>query len=173
MLAIVGSHGCEVNRALQQVRADMLSCGITVNIFDSLPGVPPYRDRQTVRTPRQVVTLRNAADDADAVLVATNYYNRLPSIVHNAIDWLTRGHRSGLSDKPLAVIGRAAKCYSGVWSHCPTDEAGRTGQAPVIESISVATLHDVVRILAEEVEARATGSLTSGAGTAGSGHLGS
>ena len=37
VLAIVGSHGCEVNRALQQVRADMLSCGITVNIFDSLP----------------------------------------------------------------------------------------------------------------------------------------
>jgi NAD(P)H-dependent FMN reductase len=162
VLAIVGSQGRRANPALHQMRADMVLCGVAVNIFDSLRILPLYRDdRQTLRTPKQVVALRNAADEAHAVLIVTNYYDCLPSIVHNAIDWLTRGRQSGLSNKPLAVIGREAECYSGVWSHCQTGEAGRTTGAPIIESITVATLHEVVRMLADEVDVGATGSPTS------------
>ena len=59
----------------------------------------------------------SAAAEADAVLVITSYRGRVPSMAHNAIDWLTRRWRHGaLHDKPLAVIGRSAGCYSGVWS---------------------------------------------------------
>jgi hypothetical protein len=35
VLAIVGSEGRPVKLALHQLRADMSSCGITVNIFES------------------------------------------------------------------------------------------------------------------------------------------
>lgn len=51
VLAIVESQGRRVNPALHQVRADMLLCGVTVNIFDSLRGLPLYRDDRQVGVP--------------------------------------------------------------------------------------------------------------------------
>jgi NAD(P)H-dependent FMN reductase len=161
VLVIVGSQKRPVNLALRQLRADMSLCRIIVNIFDSLRALPQYSDdRETLRTPKQVVALRNAADAADAVLIVANYYDCLPKIVHNAIDWLTCGRQSGLSDKPLAVVGREAECYSGVWTHCQTGEAGRTSGAPIIDSITAATLHEAVQMLADEVDLRAIDSPT-------------
>jgi NAD(P)H-dependent FMN reductase len=159
VLVIVESQKRPVNLALRQLRADMSLCRVIVNIFDSLRDLPLYSDgRETLRTPKQVVALQNAADAADAVLIVRNYYDCLPTIVHNAIDWLTCGRQSGLSEKPLAVVGREAECYSGVWTHCQTGETGRTTGAPIIESITAATLHEAVRMLAEEVDLRATDS---------------
>ena len=48
------------------------------------------------------------------------------------------------------MIGRAAGCYSGVWSHDQTD-ARRSTRPGVIEPITVATLHEAVIKLAGEV----------------------
>jgi hypothetical protein len=55
-------------------------------------------------------------------------------------------------DKPLAVIGRAAGCYSGVWSHQAEDPDGIAGHR-VIEPITVATLREAIKMLAGEVHA--------------------
>ena len=85
------------------------------------------------------------------MLVVTTYHGRVPAVVHNAIDWLTRRwDQAALHDKPLAVIGRAAGCYSGVWSHQTEDADGIAG-ARVIESITVSTLRDGINKLAGEV----------------------
>jgi len=90
-----------------------------------------------------------AAAEADAVLVVTSYRGRVPSMAHNAIDWLTRRWRHGaLHDKPLAVLGRSAGYYSGVWSRRVEDS--RLGPR-VIEPLTVPTLREAVKKLADEV----------------------
>jgi len=97
--------------------------------------------------------LRTAATEADAVLIVTTYHGRVPAGVHNAIDWLTRRwDQAALHDKPLAVVGRASDCYSGVWSH-RTDCAGRGGGTRVIDSITVSNLRAAINKLACEVHA--------------------
>jgi NAD(P)H-dependent FMN reductase len=74
-------------------------------------------------------------------------------VVHNAIDWLTRRwDQAALHDKPLAVIGRASGCYSGVWSH-QTQDADRTAGPRVIDSITVSTLREAIKKLAFQAHA--------------------
>jgi hypothetical protein len=131
--------------------------GITLNTFDSLSDLPWYSETlEKDRTPSSVEALRRAAAEADAVLIVTNYHGRVPAVVHNAIDWLTRRWDQGaLHDKPLAVIGRAAGCYSGVWSHQAEDADGIAGPR-VIESITVPTLREAIKTLTCEVHAGTT-----------------
>ena len=157
VLIIVGLRAGSVHRALAKVAADSAADGITLNTFDSLSDLPWYSETlEKHRTPSSVEALRRAAAEAHAVLIVTNYHGRVPAVVHNAIDWLTRRWDQGaLHDKPLAVIGRAAGCYSGVWSHQAEDADGIAGPR-VIESITVPTLREAIKKLTCEVHAGTT-----------------
>jgi NADPH-dependent FMN reductase len=65
--------------------------GIALNMFENLTDLPRYSETFENRgTPSSVEALRTAAADADAVLIVTTYHGRVPTGVHNAIDWLTR-----------------------------------------------------------------------------------
>jgi NADPH-dependent FMN reductase len=152
VLTIVGLRASSVARALAKVAADSSADGITLNTFDCLSDLPRYSEALENRaTPSSVGALRTAATAADAVLVVTTYQGRMPAMVHNAIDWLTRRWDQGaLHDKPLAVIGRAAGCYTGVWSHQAEDADGIAGRR-VVEPITVTTLGDAIKMLAGEV----------------------
>lgn len=152
VLIIVGLRAASVNRELATVAADSSTDGIALNMFESLTDLPRYSETfENCGTPSSVDALRTAAAEADAVLIVTTYQGRMPAVVHNAIDWLTRRwDQTALHDKPLAVIGRAAGCYSGVWSHQTEDADGIAG-ARVIESITVSTLRDGINKLAGEV----------------------
>jgi NAD(P)H-dependent FMN reductase len=154
VLIIVGLRAASVNRELAKVAADSSADGIALNMFDSLTELPRYSETFEYRgTPSSVGDLRTAAAEADAVLIVTTYHGRVPAAVHNAIDWLTRRwDQAALHDKPLAVIGRASGCYSGVWSH-QTEDADRTARARVIESITVSDLAEAINKLAREVHA--------------------
>ena len=154
VLTIVGLRASSVARALANVAADSSADGITLNTFDCLSDLPRYSEAlENGGTPSSVGALRTAAAEADAVLVVTTYQGRIPAMVHNAIDWLTRRWDQGaLHDKPLAVIGRAAGCYTGVWSHQAEDADGIAGHR-VIEPITVATLGEAIKMLAGEVHA--------------------
>jgi NAD(P)H-dependent FMN reductase len=162
VLIIVGLRAASVDRELAKVAADGPADGIALNRFDSLTELPRYRETfEDLETPSSVGDLRRAAAEADAVLIVTTYHGRVPTVVHNAIDWLTRRwDQAALHDKPLAVIGRASGCYSGVWSH-QTEDADRIAGPRVIESITVSDLAEAVKKLAGEVRAgdadRATG----------------
>jgi hypothetical protein len=72
-------------------------------------------------------------------------------MAHNAIDWLTGRWRHGvLHHKPLAVVGRSSGYYSGVLSRQVADTRG--GLEPVvIEPLTVRTLREAVKKLADEV----------------------
>lgn len=152
LLVIVGLRASSVNRVLTKAAADSAADGIALNIFDSLSDLPRYSEASEERgTPSSVGALRTAAAEADAVLVMTNYHGRVPAVVHNAIDWLTRRwDEAALHEKPLAVIGRAAGCYSGVWSH-QTDNTDGIAGPRMIEPITVSTLREAINKLASEV----------------------
>ena len=152
VLIIVGLRAGAVNRELAQVAADSSADGIALKMFDNLTDLPRYSESLEKRgTPSSVGALRTAAAEADAVLVVTNYRGRVPTTVHNAIDWLTqRCEQAALHDKPLAVIGRASGCYSGVWSH-QTEDADRIAGPRVIDSITVSNLREAIKKLASEV----------------------
>jgi NAD(P)H-dependent FMN reductase len=154
VLIIVGLRAGSVDGVLAKVAADSSADGMTLNIFDNLNDLPRYSETlEKGETSRSVGALRTAAAEADAVLVVTNYHGRIPGVVHNAIDWLTRRWDQGaLHDKPLAVIGRAAGCYSGVWSH-QTDGADGLAGSRIIEPITVSTLGEAINKLACEAHA--------------------
>src|ERR1700754_79892 len=118
VLVLVGLRESPVSRALSRLAIDSSPDGVMVNVFDDLARLPRYREAlETHEMPEDVVALRIAATEADAVLVLTSYHGRVPALAHNAIDWLTRRWRRGaLHDKPLAVVGRSSGCFSGVWS---------------------------------------------------------
>ena len=152
VLVLVGLPAGPVNRALSRHALDSSPAGVMVNVFDDLAGLPRYSEAlEAAGPPDSVVALRNAAAEADALLVVTSYRGRIPSMAHCAIDWLTRRWSYGaLHDKPLAVVGRSTGCYSGVWSRQLADSRGGLGPR-VIEPLTVATLRDVVKSLADDV----------------------
>jgi hypothetical protein len=152
VLALVGLPAGRVNRELSRLAIDSSPDGVVVNVFDDLMCLPRYNEAlETHGTPDAVVALRAAAIEADAVLIVTSYRGRIPSVAHSAIDWLTRRWRHGaLHDKPLAVVGRSAGCYSGVWSRQIEDAQGDLGPR-VIEPLEVPTLREVMKKLADEV----------------------
>jgi NAD(P)H-dependent FMN reductase len=151
VLVLVGLPAGPVNRALSRHAIGSSPDGVLVNVFSDVASLPRYReDLETWGKPDAVVDLRLAAAEADAVLVVTSYRGRVPSMAHNAIDWLTRRWRHGaLHDKPLAVVGPSAGCYSGVWSRQIEDSCGGLGPR-VIEPITMPTLRDAVKKLADE-----------------------
>jgi NAD(P)H-dependent FMN reductase len=154
VLIIVGLRTGSVNRELAEVGADSSADGITLKMFDNLTDLPRYSESfEAHATPSSVGALRTVATEAHAMLIVTTYRGRVPAVVHNAIDWLTRRwDEAALHDKPLAVIGRVSGCYSGVWSHQAEDGDGISGSR-VIESITVSTLREAIKKLAGEVHA--------------------
>jgi hypothetical protein len=152
VLVVIGLPAGLVNRALSRHAIDSSPDGVMVNVFNDIACLPRYREALETRAkPDAVVDLRLAAAEADAVLVITSYRGRVPSLAHNAIDWLTRRWRRGaLHDKPLAVVGPSAGCYSGVWSRQIEDTRGGLGPR-VIEPLTVPTLREAVKKLADEV----------------------
>jgi len=152
VLVIAGISISAVSRGLTDAAALCSPDGITLNVFDSLAYLPDYSETlESQPLPRPAAALRNAAIEAHATMVLTHYYGHIPKMVHNAIDWLTRGwNHSALHDKPLAVIGPTKDGYSGIWSRHQTEESRRIAGARVIEPITVTTLHEAVTKLAEQ-----------------------
>jgi NAD(P)H-dependent FMN reductase len=152
VLVLVGLPAGPINRELSRHAIDSSPDGVLVNVFSDVASLPRYReDLETWGKPDAVVDLRLAAAEADAVLVLTSYRGRVPSMAHNAIDWLTRRWRhGGLHDKPLAVVGPSAGTYGGVWSREIDDTRSGLGRR-VIEPLTVQTLRDAFEKLADEV----------------------
>jgi NADPH-dependent FMN reductase len=152
VLVLVGLPAGPVNRALSRHAIDSSPDGVLVHVFSDVASLPRYReDLETWGKPDAVVDLRLAAAEADAVLVVTSHRGRVTSMAHNAIDWLTHRWRHGAPhDKPLALLGRSAECYSGVWSRQIEGMCGGLGPR-MIEPLTAPTLCDAVRKLADEV----------------------
>jgi hypothetical protein len=152
VLVLIGLPFGPVNQALSRHVLNKAPDGVMVNVFDDLFRLPRYSEAlEAAGPPDAVIALRAAAAEADALLIVTSYRGRIPPVAHSAIDWLTRRWSCGaLHDKPLAVIGRSAGCYSGVWSRQVEDIRGDSGSR-VIEPLAVPTLCEAVKMLADDV----------------------
>lgn len=124
VLTLVGSlRRDSTNARLAQAIAEYAPEGINVEVAapEALSSLPFYNEdiEADGEAPEQVQALREAASQADALLIVTPEYNAtLPAVVKNAIDWLSRPYgQSALKDKPAAVVGTSMGQYGGVWAH--------------------------------------------------------
>ena len=107
------------NSALLRAAAERLPAGAELVEFNRLREVPPYdEDVELEATPAVVEELREAVQNADAVLVATPEYNHsIPGQLKNALDWVSRpAGKSALNGKPAAAIGASTGMFGAVWA---------------------------------------------------------
>jgi chromate reductase len=121
ILAISGSlRAASHNTALLRAAAELAPEGIEFELYEDLVALPPYNeDRDTDQPPTEVARLRDAIEDADAVLFATPEYNAtMPGQVKQVVDWASRprGPDAALWGKPVAAIGASVTDYGAMWA---------------------------------------------------------
>ena len=137
VLAISGSLRRDShNTALLRAAAELLPPPVELEIFDGLKAVEPYDEDDDGDIPAAVARLREALEDADAVLFATPEYNSsVPGQLKNAIDWASRPlGKNALWGKPVAVVGASTGMFGAVWSQAEVRKAAAASGARVIES---------------------------------------
>ena len=119
ILGISGSLRRESNNSkLLLAAAGLLPPGAELVAFERLKEIPPYDEDDEATDHEAVVALREAIEQADAVLIATPEYNHsLPGHLKNALDWMSRPlATSPLRGKPAAVIGGSTGIFGAVWA---------------------------------------------------------
>ena len=107
------------NSALLRAAAERLPAGAELVLYEGLAEISPYDEDAEVRdVPGPVRVLREAIQDADAVLIATPEYNHsIPGQLKNALDWASRpAGESSLNGTPAAVIGASTGMFGAVWA---------------------------------------------------------
>jgi chromate reductase len=120
VLAISGSlRRDSFNSGLLRAAAEVAPDGVEVVIYDGLREIPPYdQDDEATAVPPEVLQLRRAIEDADALLFATPEYNgSVPGVLKNAVDWASRPRATTvMQNKPAAVIGASTGMFGAVWA---------------------------------------------------------
>jgi len=141
VLALLGSlRAASVNRQIAELAAANAPDGVSVTLYDGLGDIPFYNEElDGADAPAAAVKLRAAIAEADAILVVTPEYNGgIPTVVKNAIDWLSRPYgKSAVAGKPLAVIGTALGRYGGVWAHDESRKSFGIAGANVVDALSL------------------------------------
>ena len=138
ILALVGSlRAGSHNRQLAEAAVKHAPEGVEVVLHEGLGQVPFYNEDIDVEgtVPEAATALRNAAAQADALLLFSPEYNgTIPAVLKNAIDWLSRPYGAGaLSGKPVAVVGTAFGQFGGVWAQDETRKSAGIAGAQVLE----------------------------------------
>src|SRR5688500_14845934 len=104
------------NTGLLRAASELLPPAAELVLFDGLGEIPPYSEDHEPRQPPPVLRLREAIEQADAVLFATPEYNHsVPGQLKNAIDWISRPVEGNpLWGKPVAVMGASTGTFGAV-----------------------------------------------------------
>jgi chromate reductase len=124
------------NTALLRAAGTLLPAGVNLRVFGGLHAVPPYDEDADGDTPPPPVTaLREALQEADALLIATPEYNAsVPGVLKNALDWASRPYPdNAVRHKPVAVIGASTGLFGAVWAQAEIRKALRAAGANVLE----------------------------------------
>jgi chromate reductase, NAD(P)H dehydrogenase (quinone) len=121
ILGISGSLRADShNTALLRAAAEQLPPGVEIEFYEGLRDIPPYdQDEDDAGNHHPaVLALREAIDQADAVLISTPEYNHsIPGVLKNALDWVSRPvATSPLRGKPAAVVGASTSLFGAVWA---------------------------------------------------------
>ncbi|HKS03203.1 MAG TPA: NADPH-dependent FMN reductase [Arthrobacter sp.] len=150
VLALVGSlradsHNRKLAEAIQLNAPD----SIDIVIHESLGNIPFYNEDIDVegQVPAAAAALREAAGQADALLLVTPEHNgTMPASLKNAIDWLSRPFGAGaLAGKPTAVVGTAFGQFGGVWAQDEARKAVGIAGARVLEEAKLAVPGSMIR----------------------------
>ncbi|GLY47100.1 NADPH-dependent FMN reductase [Lentzea sp. NBRC 102530] len=140
-----GSHNRRLAEAAVQISPDHVEIGL----FEDLGTIPFYNEDIDAEgtVPAAATKLREAAADADALLLVSPEYNgTIPAVLKNAIDWLSRPYGAGaLSGKPVAVVGTAFGQYGGVWAQDEARKAVRIAGGVPAEDLTLSIPGSVVR----------------------------
>lgn len=151
ILGIPGSvrHG-SLNILLLRAAAEQAGPDATVSIVDqpqlaALPSFDPDAD-----PPPPAQELRDAVEEADAVLFATPEYNgSMPGSLKNAIDWMATPSRQGpLRGKPAAVVGAGRDDVGCDWAHADARKVLEMAGARVIDD--GLSIEDAERVLGSD-----------------------
>jgi chromate reductase, NAD(P)H dehydrogenase (quinone) len=124
------------NGTLLRAAAELLPPPVELEVFEGLKAVEPYDEDDDRRLgPVGARRLREAIEDADAILIATPEYNHsVPGQLKNAIDWASRPlGENALWGKPVAVVGASTGMFGAVWSQAEVRKSLGASGARVIE----------------------------------------
>jgi len=150
VLTLVGSlRSGSTNQQLAEASASNAPEGVEVQLYSGLENIPFYNEDNDVdgAVPAAAQALRDAATEADALMLITPEYNgTMPAVLKNAIDWLSRPFGSGaVKDLPSVVVGTAFGQYGGVWAQDEARKALSIAGANVLEDVKLAIPNSVVR----------------------------
>lgn len=150
VLTLVGSlRNGSTNKQLAEAGVANAPEGVEVSLFSGLENIPFYNEDNDVEgaVPAAAQALRDAAAEADALMVVTPEYNgTMPAVLKNAIDWLSRPFGSGaVKDLPTAVVGTAFGQFGGVWAQDEARKALNIAGANVLEDVKLSIPNSVVR----------------------------
>ena len=150
VLALVGSLRADShNRKLAEAIQLNAPEDVEIVIHESLGNIPFYNEDIDVegQVPAAATALREAAGQADALLLVTPEHNgTMPASLKNAIDWLSRPFGAGaLAGKPTAVVGTAFGQFGGVWAQDEARKAVGIAGARVLEDAKLAVPGSMVR----------------------------
>jgi chromate reductase len=124
------------NTALLRTAGTLLPAGVKLRVFRGLHAVPPYdEDADGDPPPPPVTALRDAIEQADALLIATPEYNAsVPGVLKNALDWASRPYPvNAVRRRPAAVIGASTGLFGAVWAQAEVRKALRAAGADVLD----------------------------------------
>jgi chromate reductase len=120
ILGIVGSlRRDSYNAMLMRAAGELLPSDVELVVFEGLAEIPAFdEDLEDGPAPRAATVLKQAIDEADAVLFATPEYNgSVPGFLKNALDWVSRPFENNpLRNKPVAVMGASTGMFGAVWA---------------------------------------------------------
>jgi chromate reductase len=119
ILGIAGSlRAGSLNAELLRLAAEELPEGVELELYDGLASIPPFDQDLVELAPEEVVRLKAAVAESDAILVATPEFNgSIPGQLKNALDWVSRPLADNPArGRPAAVIGASTSSFGGIWA---------------------------------------------------------
>jgi chromate reductase len=163
ILGVSGSlRESSYNTSLLRAAAEAAPGGVELELWEGLAELPLYDEElDHDDAPAAVRRLREAWDEADAILFATPEYNgSVPGVLKNAIDWASRPVReSALTNKTVAVIGASPGQFGAMWAQADLRKIlGVAGARVIGDELPVARVHEKLdadgRLLDGELEGR-------------------
>jgi chromate reductase len=140
-----GSHSSSLLRHAAARAGDE----IELIVYEGLREIPPF-DEDAEGDELHVAPverLKQALEEADAVLIATPEYNgSVTGVLKNALDWVSRPFETNpLRGKQVAVISASTGSFGGLWAQNDLRRIlGTLGARVLDQSVTVPHVHTVV-----------------------------
>jgi chromate reductase len=111
LLAIPGSlRTASINAAFCHAAVQLAPVGLDVSVYTGLGQLPLFNPDLEMTPPAEVLRLRAAIHEADALLMASpEYAHGVSGVMKNALDWLVSFE--GFVAKPVAVVNTSPRAH--------------------------------------------------------------